>query len=198
MRQSQGGGPVASRTQIVCLCEGEKGSSIDEVFINKLLRTLRPAWLRPRGTNYVRMEPRGGRKQVVDEMPKQLRLCLDAGGDTTLMVWADCDDDCADPEVLKAIFWNEAQRQAISREQFERVVFIFAKDRIENWIEFLVTGNTDESKEGPRVKHNREAAEAAKMLAIMCRDGKPVKDMPPSLQWSCKNWQTLRNRMQTS
>jgi hypothetical protein len=134
---------------------------------------------------------------VVDEMPKQLKLCLDAGGDKTLMVWADCDDDCADSETLKAIFWKEAERQAISKEQFERVVFIFAKDRIENWIEFLTTGNTDESEEGPRVKHNREAAEAAKKLASMCKEGKPIKNMPPSLQWSCKNWQTLRNRMQT-
>ncbi len=130
-------------------------------------------------------------------MPKQLRLCLDAGGDTTLMVWADCDDDCADPETLKAIFWNEAQRQAISKEQFERVVFIFAKDRIENWIEFLTTGNTDESKEGPRVKHNRDAADAAKKLAKMCKEGKLRNDMPPSLQWSCQNWRTLRDRMQT-
>ncbi len=143
------------------------------------------------------MEPRGSRNQVVDEMPKQLRLCLDAGGDTTLMVWADCDDDCADPETLKAIFWNEAQRQAISKEQFERVVFIFAKDRIENWIEFLTTGNTDESKEGPRVKHNRDAADAAKKLAKMCKEGKLRNDMPPSLQWSCQNWRTLRDRMQT-
>jgi hypothetical protein len=114
------------------------------------------------------------------------------------MVWADCDDECADPEALKAIFWNEAQRQAITRVHFERVVFIFAKDRIENWVEFLATGNTDESKEGPRVKHNREVADAAKKLAIMCREGKPVQNMPPSLQWSCTNWQTLRNRMQTA
>ncbi len=113
------------------------------------------------------------------------------------MVWADCDDDCADPETLKAIFWNEAQRQAISKEQFERVVFIFAKDRIENWIEFLTTGNTDESKEGPRVKHNRDAADAAKKLAKMCKEGKLRNDMPPSLQWSCQNWRTLRDRMQT-
>ena len=190
---------MASRTQIVCLCEGRKGESIDEVFINRLVKSLQPEWLRPwRGSNVIRLVPCGGRKEVVVELPAELERCLGAGGHTTLMVWADCDDDCADPEALKAHFWNEAQRQAITREQFERVVFIFAKDRIENWIEFLVTGNTDESKEGPRVKHTREAAEAAKKLAIMCTKGKPVNNMPPSLQWSCKNWQTLRNRMQTA
>ena len=84
------------------------------------------------------------------------------------------------------------QRQAITKDQFERVVFVFAKDRIENWIEFLSTGKTDESKEGPHVKHNREAAEAAKKLASMCREAKPsVSDIPPSLKWSCKNWKTL-------
>lgn len=144
------------------------------------------------------MEPRGGRNDVIAEMPNQLRTCLAAGGHTTLMVWADCDDDYADPEALKAHFWTEAQRQAITKEQFERVVFIFAKDRIENWIEFLTTGNTDESEEGPRVKHNREAAEAAKKLASMCKDRKPVNNLPPSLQWSCKNWWMFVERMKTA
>ena len=75
---------MASRTQIVCLCEGTKGASIDEVFINKLIRTIKPSWLRRDGANYVRMEARGGRKEVIAEMPNQLRLCVNAGGDTTL------------------------------------------------------------------------------------------------------------------
>jgi hypothetical protein len=186
---------VASRTQIVCLCEGAKGASIDEVFINKLIGTIKPSWLRREGTNYVRMQPRGGRKEVITEMPNQLRLCLNAGADKTLMVWADCDHDCADSEVLKAKFWEEAKRQGITKEQFDRVVFVFAKDRLENWIEFLQTGKTDESSEGPRVKHNREAADAAKKLADFCKDNKPVPGIPRSLQWSCKNWHALRERM---
>jgi hypothetical protein len=133
---------------------------------------------------------------VVEKMPAELERCLASGGDTTLMVWADCDHDCAHPDALKAHFWTEAQRQKITRDHFERVVFIFAKDRIENWIQFLATGNTDESIEGPRVKHDREAAEAAKRLAVMCREGRRLEDLPPSLHWSCKSWQTLRNRMQ--
>jgi len=32
-------------------------------------------------------------------MPQELRNCLDAGADKTLMVWADCDDNCTDGEV---------------------------------------------------------------------------------------------------
>lgn len=183
---------MASRTQIVCLCEGAKGASIDEVFINKLIKTLKPAWIRPVGSNWVRMEPRGGRKEVIAAMPGQLRLCLDAGADTTLMVWADCDDDCADPEALKGHFWSYAQQQGITKEQFARAVFIFAKNRIENWIEFLITGKTNESEKGPRVKHNREAAEAAKKLASMCKGGEPTSNMPPSLFWSCENWRHMK------
>jgi hypothetical protein len=128
-------------------------------------------------------------------MPVELQHCLDAGGNTTLMVWADCDDNCNDGDALKAYFWQEAKQKGITQEQFERVVFIFAKDRIENWIEFLLTGNTDETREGPRLKHNREAADAAKKLADLCKSGKPVNNMPPSLQWSCKNWRTLTDRM---
>ncbi len=190
---------MASRTQIVCLCEGKKGQSIDEVFINRLMKSLQPDWLRPwPGSNVIRLVPCGGRKELVEKMPKELKDCLAAGGHTTMMVWPDCDDDYDDSEALKAHFRNEAQRGSITNEQFERVVFIFAKDRIENWIEFLNTGRTDESKEGPRVKHNRGAADAAKKLASMCRENKPVNIMPPSLQWSCKNWQALKQRMKTA
>ena len=190
---------MASRTQIVCLCEGAKGASIDGVFINRLMKSLQPEWLRPwDGSNVIRLVPCGGRKNVVERFPGEIINCVGAGGHTTLMVWADCDDNCADPAALKAHFWKSAQREAITKEQFERVVFIFAKDRIENWIEFLTTGNTDESKEGPRVKHNRKAAEAAKNLALMCGNAKPVRNMPPSLQWSCENWRALVERMRTS
>lgn len=187
---------MASRTQIVCLCEGRKGESIDEVFINRLIKSLDPKWLRPwAGSNTIRLVPCGGRNAVLKKLPEELRYSQDAGGDTTLLVWADCDDDCADGETLKASFWQEAQRQGITNEQFNRVVFIFAKDRLENWIEFLRTGSTDESQEGPRVKHNRTVADAAKKLAKLCSAGKPLDDLPPSLKWSCLNWRALGARM---
>lgn len=187
---------MASRTQIVCLCEGKRGESIDEVFINRLMKSLQPDWLRPwPGSNVVRIVPCGGRTEVIEKMPAELRRCLDAGGKTTLMVWADCDDNCADPDALKALFWNEAQQRGITQAEFDQAVFVLAKDRLENWVEFLMTGATDELKEGPRVKSNREAADAAKKLAAMCSEGKPVINMPLSLQWSCGNWQTLRQRM---
>jgi len=160
------------------------------------MNSLKPDWLRPSGSNTIRLQSCGGRKEVVARLPSELALCLGAGGHTTLMVWADCDDNCTDPDALKAHFWKEADRQEITKDQFERVVFIFAKDRIENWIEFLTTGKTDESKEGPRVS-NPMAAEAAKKLAAMCRESKPVSNMPPSLQWSCKNWQGFVKGMKT-
>jgi hypothetical protein len=117
------------------------------------------------------------------------------GGDTTLMVCADCDDDCVDGDALKVAFRREAERQGVTKEQFNRVVFVFAKDRLENWIQFLNTGSTDETTEGPRVKHDREVADAARKLAEHCKTGKPVNDMPPSLQWSCRNWRALVERM---
>jgi len=187
---------VASRTQMVCLCEGRKGQSIDEVFINKMIKSLDLKWLRPQGgSNTLRLVPCGGRKAVIEKMPKELESCLNAGGHTTLMVWADCDHDCADGDALKAAFWEEAKRQGITNEQFNRVVFVFAKDRLENWIEFLLTGNTDELKEGPRVKSDRAVADAAKQLADFCKAGTPLDGIPPSLKWSCKNWRALVERM---
>jgi len=187
---------VASRTQIVCLCEGTKGQSIDEVFINKLIKCLDPNWLRPwRGSNTIRLVPCGGRAAVIAKLPAELRNCLVAGGDTTLMVWSDLDDDRDNGDALKADFWQEAQQNGISKADFERIVFIFAKDRLENWIEFLQTGTTNESNEGARVKHNRDVADAATKLAAMCQAGSQVEGMPASLQWSCKNWRALAARM---
>ncbi|MBI5865198.1 MAG: hypothetical protein HZB38_11950 [Planctomycetes bacterium] len=131
-------------------------------------------------------------------MPRELNLCLNAGGDTTLMVWADCDHDCAHGNALRELFWQEAQKQAITKQQFDRVVFIFAKDRLENWIQFLSTGQTDEASEGPRVKHERAASDAAKKLAELCRAGRTVENMPASLRWSCENWRALVDRMRSA
>jgi len=159
---------------MVCLCEGKRGDSIDEVFINKLMRMVKVPWIRPEGSNIVRAQSCGGRSDVIKRMPNELKVCLNRGGDTTLMVWADCDDTCADGDALKATFWKEAERQGITKAQFDTVVFVFAKDRLEKWIEFLQTGNTDEAKEGPRVKHNREVADAAKKLAELCKAARPA------------------------
>jgi hypothetical protein len=189
------------------LCEGKKGdgsgkrTSIDPVFINKLMSTLKPAWIRQEGSNIVRSQPCGGRSEVIKRMPGELKLCLSRGGDTTLMVWADCDDDCGDGDALKREFWKEAVRAGITKEQFESVVFIFPKDRLENWIEYLLTGATNEAIEGRRTRQEKSGSEArvaAERLADMCKEAKPVKDMPPSLQWSCKNWRALEKRMKDS
>jgi len=187
---------VANRTQIVCLHEGEKGSSIDPVFINKLLRTLKPAWIRPfQGGNVIRLIPKGGRSRLIEEMPNELKACLSQGGKTTLMVWADLDDDMDDGNALKEEFRKFAQSADVTQDQFDRVVFVFAKDRIENWIQYLNDGSTDEAQEGPRVKHNRTVAEAARKLAQRCQQGGSDPPLPPSLEWSCKNWQQLVGRM---
>lgn len=113
------------------------------------------------------------------------------------MVWADLDDDMADGDELKAKFWTVAQEAGITQEQFEQVVFVFAKDRIENWIEFLLTGTTDESKEGPRQKHGRPVAEVARLLAKRCMPGAAEPQLSPSLAWSCRNWRALVGRMKS-
>ena len=97
--------------------------------------------------------------------------------------------------VCMAPSWAVAQQAEITREQFDQVVFVFAKDRIENWVEFLLTGTTDESKEGPRQRHDQPVANAARLLAKRCLSGAPEPGLPPSLAWSCRNWRTLVERM---
>jgi hypothetical protein len=189
---------MRSRTQIVCLHEGERGRSIDPLFIRTVLKALDPAWIRPwTGNNIIRTVDGGGRSALIERMPLELKGCLAAGGDTTLMVWADLDHDKERGDDLKEEFWSVAHSAGITREQFDRVVFVFAKDRLENWIEFLLTGTTDESKEGPRQKHGRVVADAGQKLADMCRSGAPISNIPPSLQWSCKNWRALADRMKS-
>jgi len=117
------------------------------------------------------------------------------GGNTTLMVWADLDHDMADGESLKQEFWAVARKAGITREQFEQIVFVFAKDRLENWIEFLLTGTTDESQEGPRQRHDRAVADAAGKLAQRCQMQAAGPQLPPSLEWSCQNWRKLVEKL---
>jgi hypothetical protein len=117
------------------------------------------------------------------------------GGHTTLMVWADLDHDMANGDELKAKFWTVAQEAGISKEEFDQVIFVFAKDRIENWIQLLLTGKTDEMREAPRLKHDRPVAEAARELARRCKSGDPDPPLCPSLMWSCQNWRSLVKRM---
>lgn len=187
---------MPSRTQIVCLHEGERGRSMDPLFIGVLLKALNPAWIRPwQGSNMVRTKGAGGRSHLIQQLPAELRACLKLGGNTTLMVWADLDHDMADGDQLKAAFWSEARQAGITQEQFDQVVFVFAKDRLENWIEFLLTGATDESKEGPRQKHQRPVADAARELAKRCLAGTADPKLPPSLAWSCQNWRSLVEKM---
>ncbi|MCL2479313.1 MAG: hypothetical protein FWF22_07415, partial [Treponema sp.] len=42
-------------------------------------------------------------------------------------------------------------------QMFDKVVFICPKDRIENWIQYLATGTTDENMEGPRIKKSKRS-----------------------------------------
>lgn len=187
---------MASKTQIVCMHEGTRGGSIDPVFINALLKKLKPSWVRQaEGSNIARLKPFRGRAELIEEMPKQLKACLTMGGHTTLMVWADCDHDHTNGNDLKATFWQKAEEAGISSAEFEKVVFVFAKDRLENWVEFLAAGNTNESQEGPRVQSGRAAADAARKLADHCLSGAPIPNIPPSLEWSCKNWRALTASM---
>ena len=186
---------MSKRTQIICIHEGKQGASIDPVFVNSFLKAYNPEWIRPWGTSKVRLIAKGGKTELRAEFPKELRNVLKAGSDTTLIVFADIDEELQGGDELKALYWGTAQENGISREDFEKVVFIFSKDRIENWVQFLQTGTTDENVEGPRVGNNSTVREAAQKLADMCLGGKPVATLPPSLQWSCGNWHQLVNRM---
>jgi len=147
---------MAKRTELLCIHEGTKGSSTDPIFINRLIKSLDPAWIRPAGSNSVRLEACGGRTELIGKMPGHLRICLNMGGNVTLMVWADVDDE-SDPDALKKRFWEKAQDGGITGAQFDRFFFVFARNRIENWIEYLNTGKTDESKEGPRATGGQAA-----------------------------------------
>jgi hypothetical protein len=186
---------MPNRTQLVCLHEGQRGRSIDPIFINRLIRRLSPSWLRPHpGNNLVRVIGCGGRAEVIARLPIELRACLQAGGDVSLMVWADLDHDTIDGEELKNRFWSKAQAEGISPDEFSQVVFVFAKDRLENWIEFLLTNQTNEEVEGPRVT-DKNAAEAAIRLAKRCQQAVTDPPLPSSLEWSCRNWRKLVEQM---
>ena len=187
---------MPKRTQVVCLCEGGRNragdlNSIDPIFASAFFRAYKPSWLRGR----FRPKECGDNTRLLEKFPEELMICGKWGGDTTLMVIADVDDKHKDCESLKAVYHAKAKEFGISDELFEKVVFIFPKDRIENWVEFLNTLSTDESVEGPRVEPS-VAADAAKQLARLCKNPHEITaSFPPSLEWSCRNWRALVERM---
>ena len=182
-----------NRTQIVCLLEGTKDSA-DLIFANAFLHAFDPQWLRPYSAQKFRSVTCGGRNNVIDRFPIELKICAHQGADTTLIVFADVDDD-ENGEILKRRFKKRADEAGIEDELFRKAVFILPKDRIENWIQFLNTGSTDELVEGPREKKVDKIKEAARKLAKICKTQSHVENIPPSLSWSCVNWNELKDRM---
>jgi hypothetical protein len=185
---------MPKRTRIICIHEGRKGPSIDPVFANAFLKAYNPEWIRPWKTTAARFIGCGDKTTLRKTFPKELQSCSMAGGDTTLVVLADV-DDLKDGDELKSKYWEGVKTAGLSRELFESVVFIFPKDRIENWVEFLTTGKTDEKEEGPRVKDLSAVRDAARKLARFCREGDAPGPLPASLEWSCHNWRALVERM---
>jgi hypothetical protein len=185
---------MPKRTQIICIHEGKNGPSVDPVFANAFLKVYNPEWIRPWKTTAVRFIGYGDKTSLRKAFPKELQSCGAVGGDTTLVVLADV-DDLQNGDELKSNYWEEAKAAGLSEKLFGNVVFIFPKDRIENWIEFLNAGETDESQEGPRVKDLSTVRDAAKKLARLCRSGHIPGPFPPSLEWSCRNWRVLVERM---
>ncbi|MCL2016106.1 MAG: hypothetical protein FWG68_07680 [Defluviitaleaceae bacterium] len=187
------------RTQIVCLHEGEK-DSIDPIFVNAFLKKLNPTWLRPWAKSKVKLIPCTDKTTMLKHyFPVELERCTKMGADTTLVVMTDLDDDCANGDILRDKYRQIAENAEIDEKLFAKVVFICPKYRIENWIEYLNTGHTDENIKAPRTDNN-SAKMAAIKLADMCQKNVDKNignaDFPLSLKWSCNNWNEISRQLQ--
>ena len=81
---------MPKRTQIVCLHEGERNKkgrlfSIDPIFANAFFKAYKPNWVR----GGLRSVQCGGKTQLLERFPIELKLCGLQGGDTTMIVMAD-------------------------------------------------------------------------------------------------------------
>jgi hypothetical protein len=92
---------MAKRTQIVCMHEGKKGTSIDPVFANAFLKSYDPEWIRPWKTGAVHFVECGGKSELLDAFPQGLQKCEAAGVDRPLIVLADIDDKLENGDQLK-------------------------------------------------------------------------------------------------
>ncbi len=178
------------RAQLVCLREGKQ----DIVFVNAFIKAYDPSWLRPHKSGNVYFEKCNGKTELLQKFPQVLLNCAKRGADTALIVLADVDDDCDSCEELKKKYIKAAKDYGIDDGLLKSVVFVFPKDRIENWIQFINDGVTDEAIEAPRVK-NEVAVAAARKLADMCKTNIDDGQFPTSLKWSCKNWRRFVGRM---
>ena len=181
-------------TQIICIHEGVD-NSVDRKFAQAFLKQYKPSWVRPGKNNKGwQFESCGDNTNLLKQFPRYLDLCSRRGGHTTLVVLGDLDHSHKNGDELKEKYWKAANAADIKREYFDQVIFIFPKDRIENWIEYINMGHTNEEIEGPRVSIE-EARKAGKALAVRCKSSQALQNIPLSLAWSCNNWQQLVRRM---
>lgn len=67
-----------------------------------------------RDSNLARFVPCGGRTELIQRMPRELRACIQSGAETTLVVCADVDHDTPDCDALREKFRGEALSAGIS------------------------------------------------------------------------------------
>jgi hypothetical protein len=171
---------MAKRVEIVFLHEDTQHQSFGTAFLNKITRVRR---IEP-----VRM---GRRSMLVNDFPRQLKAVRSRGGKAALVVLIDADHDSVQEirEVLDRRL-KEADMPTISPE--DPIFIAIPKWRIENWIEYLRTGDTDEAAQGARLIDEASARPLAAKLHETCLNGPPLASPPPSLEQACTEWQRFR------
>ena len=113
---------------------------------------------------------------------------------TALVVLIDADRDSV--ETIRRLLDDRLKQEQMNALSSEDRVFIASpKWRIENWIEYLKTGKTDEKSQGPRLDDEGSARTLALDLHRKCLVKSPLLNVPPSLGKACEEWQLFRTKL---
>lgn len=172
-----------ARVEIVFLHEDTQHQSFGTAFLNQI-KTMR------------RIEPvrKGSRALLVQDFPRQVKAVRSRGGAAALVVLIDADRDSVDK--VWNILNDRLKQEGMSVISSSDLIFIASpKWRIENWIEYLRTGATNEELQGPRLEDEGSAREDAGSLYQMCVTRALPPNPPPSLKAACEQWLAFRDKL---
>lgn len=173
---------MGRRVQIVFLCEDSQHQSFGLAFLGELT-----------GIRNIETVRAGSRANVINRFPKELKALRSRSG-SALVVMIDADKDSVSD--VRQIIDQKLAQTGEPPVRVKDLVFVASpKWRIENWIQYLREGHTDESKQGPRLDKENSCREDAKRLFESCIGNVALLQAPESLESACAEWKPFRNRI---
>lgn len=173
------------RVRLVLLCEDTQ----QEVFSRRFLKEM--GW--ETRTLRVVKNPSGkgaGEQWVREQFPAEMSACRGNSVSSGLIAIIDADTKTVETRIAE--IRNVCQEQGVSfREEDEAIAVVVPKRNIETWIYYLDGAEAvDEKTRYSKLPREKDCRRAVEKLADLCKGPGLKKNAPPSLIFSCDEYQT--------